>query len=53
MNKERSLKYWKINQENKANKRVIADWARRKEFNKACKEKNCFGRIEKGAEPEK
>ena len=53
MNKERGLKYWKLNKENSPNKRWITTWVKRKEFKELTKDKNCFGRIIEGIHPEK
>ena len=44
--------YEQINKENRHNKRKICEWADRKEFNKATKEKNCFGKTTEGIKPE-
>ena len=52
MDKDRSLRFWKIRKENRMNTKIITDWVRRKEFKKLTKDKNCFGRITKGIRPE-
>ena len=53
MDKERSLKYWKLNRENASSKKVITTWVQRKQFNKLCKDKKCFGKVIEGAHPER
>jgi hypothetical protein len=52
MDKEKSMKVWLINRENRYNKREVAKWAARKTFYKACEQRNCFGKIIEGAHPE-
>ena len=51
MNKERSLKYWRIRRENK--RTIVGEWVRRKEFKELTKDKHCFGHTIKGIEPAK
>jgi len=52
MNKEKSLKIWRIDRENRRNKKIIAPWVRRKEFYKLTRDKKCFGKVIEGIKPE-
>ena len=52
MNKERSLRFWKIRKENYKSRKIVAVWVRRKEFNELTKDRNSFGNIIEGIKPE-
>lgn len=52
MDKGKSLRFWKLNKENRMNRKVICEWVRRREFKQLTKDKNCFGRITLGIKPE-
>ncbi len=53
MSPEKSLRLWRIKKENRADKKQFGTWIRRKEFIAMTKDKNCFGKITKGIEPER